>query len=299
MSLEVLDPGLASRIVDRGRPGSRHLGVPVGGAADRTALALGNAFVGNPPDAAAVEICLAGPRLRARVPLACVVYGAPFALTSPRQALAVGKTFTLHEGAELHIGGTSVGMRAYLCVRGGFDAPLILGSRSAVEPLRRGDVLACASGATEARFTRQVMPRFMDGPTLRVLPGLQASWFQGEEFYRREYTVGAASNRMGLRLQSEPLTMPKRQLVSEPVGPGAVQVTSDGQCIVLGVEGQTIGGYPKIAHVIEADLDHLGQLRPGQRIRFAQVSPGDARTWFREQRALLERWVRRLRAAAG
>src|SRR5262249_15069874 len=96
MSLRVLEPGLQTLVVDFGRPHSRSLGVPVGGAADRTSLALGNALVGNPPDAAALEFCLSGPTLEAQCELACVVYGAPFELQSNRQKLTVGKTFTLH-----------------------------------------------------------------------------------------------------------------------------------------------------------------------------------------------------------
>jgi antagonist of KipI len=296
MSLEVLEPGLASRVVDLGRPGTRRLGVPRGGAADCTALALGNALVGNAPDAAGVEVCLTGPRLRASCQVACVVYGAPFALTGSRQSLAMGKTFTLVPGEELHIGGTPRGARAYLCVRGGLQVPLILGSRSALEPLRRGDVLPCASDAMPSRFSMQVLPRFIDEPVLHALPGLQCAWFLEEEFYRQSFIVSTASNRMGLRLEGQPLTMPEPELVSEPVAPGAVQVTRDGQCIVLGVDGQTIGGYPKIAHVIRADLDWLGQLRPGQRVRFMQVKQDQARERWREEHGRLLRWVLRLQA---
>jgi allophanate hydrolase subunit 2 len=84
-------------------------------------------------------------------------------------------------------------------------------------------------------------------------------------------------------------------MVSEPVGPGAVQVTRDGQCIILGVDGQTIGGYPKIAHVIRADLDRLGQLRPGQIIRFVPVSLEEAAKLYRKQQAELSAWIMRLR----
>src|SRR3954470_2281049 len=138
MSLRVLDPGLQSLLVDFGRPAARSLGVPVGGAADRAALALGNALVGNPPDAAALEISLAGPTLQADSELACVLFGAPFEIWSDRRKLTAGKTFTLQQGEELHIGGTRAGMRAYFCVRGGCDGPLVLGSRSALEPLRAG-----------------------------------------------------------------------------------------------------------------------------------------------------------------
>src|SRR5262249_48785677 len=95
MTLHVVEPGLYTMVVDRGRQGSRSLGVPVGGAADQAALAVGNALVGNPPDAAALEIGLAGPTLTAACELACVVHGAPFTLTSDRQPLTAGKTFTL------------------------------------------------------------------------------------------------------------------------------------------------------------------------------------------------------------
>src|SRR5207253_161363 len=119
------------------------------------------------------------------------------------------------------------------------------------------------------------------------------------QFYQQEFTISSDSNRMGLRLQGEPLTLPDRELVSEPVAPGAVQVTRDGQCIVLGVDGQTIGGYPKIAHVIDADLDRLGQVRPGDHVRFVRVEQAAAVALFREQQGRLRQWMLRLSAAGG
>jgi 5-oxoprolinase (ATP-hydrolysing) subunit C len=297
MSLEVLEPGWASRIVDAGRPDCRSLGVPLGGAADRTALALGNALVGNPPDAPALEVCLRGPHLRATTDIACVLYGAPFELDGPRRDLRPGKTFTLRAGDEIHMGGTPEGMRAYLCVCGGFEVAAILGSRSALDVIHRGESLPCRAAALPAHYARNIAPDFADHYALRMLPGLQAGWFHADEFFRQEFTVGTASNRMGLRLEGKPLTMPERELISEPVAPGAIQVTRDGQCIILGVDGQTIGGYPKIAHVIAADLDRLGQLRPGDRIRFVPVTPAEAVTLYREQLARLRSCVLRWRAA--
>jgi antagonist of KipI len=132
---------------------------------------------------------------------------------------------------------------------------------------------------------------------LRVVDGLQASWFRWEGFAEQDLTVSPASNRMGLRLQGEPLTVPERELVSEPVCPGSVQVTRDGQCIVLGVDGQTIGGYPKIAQVISADLDHLGQLRPGDSVRFVRVSMEEATEVFRRRQTELDHWITRLRTS--
>ena len=109
MTLHVVEPGLSTWVVDFGRENYRSLGVPVGGAADRAALALGNGLVGNPPDAAALEINLSGPTLRADCPLACVLYGAPFEIRSDRQRLRAGKTFTLQPQEQLRISGTSLG----------------------------------------------------------------------------------------------------------------------------------------------------------------------------------------------
>jgi antagonist of KipI len=294
MSLEVIDPGWATRVVDLGRPAARRLGVPVGGAADRRSLVLGNGLVGNPPDAAAVEIGLTGPRLRATAELACVLFGAPFTSNAPRP---VGTTFMLQPGDELHVGGTPRGLRMYLCVRGGIQTPPILDSRSGLGPVSRNQVLDCLPGAIPARFAPEIEPRFADEYRLRVLPGLQADWFDEREFYGQSFTVSPAANRMGVRLQGTPLKLPPRELVSEPVSPGAVQVTRDGQCIVLGVDGQTIGGYPKIAHVIRADLDVLGQLRPGNRVTFTIVGQDAAVAADRADADELRRWHLRLVAS--
>jgi 5-oxoprolinase (ATP-hydrolysing) subunit C len=294
MCLTVLDPGPYSLLVDLGRPSSRSLGVPVGGAADRAALALGNALVGNPPDAVALELTLAGPTLRAEHPTACVVFGAPFTFSVP-----AGTTFQLQPGDVLKIGGTPEGVRGYLCVAGGFNTPTILGSRSALEPLRPGDALDCApSSTTPGRSLPFTTSPPHHPTTLRVLDGPQADWFPDGLFFEQTYAVTPASNRMGLRLSGEPLIRQPGELVSEPVAPGAVQVTNDGLPVVLGVDGQTIGGYPKVAHVIRADLDRLAQLRPGTAVRFQRVTPDEAEAAARERAAWLREWLTRLAVAA-
>src|SRR5262245_22415923 len=146
MSLRVISPGLHSLVVDGGRPRTRSLGVPVGGAADRFSLALGNALVGNDPDAAALEVTLAGPTLVSEGPLACVLFGAPFDLAPSR----AGTTFTLQPGEVLKVGGTRTGARAYLCVAGGFGTPILLDSRSGLRPVAAGDVLPCREGRAAA-----------------------------------------------------------------------------------------------------------------------------------------------------
>jgi biotin-dependent carboxylase-like uncharacterized protein len=294
--LIVLEPGLDFRIVDLGRPRTRSLGVPVGGAADRRAFVLGNALLDNPPDAAALEFALKGPRLRAECDVGCVIFGAPFDAFRGDQRVEVGKTFTLCAGDELRIGGTTFGARAYLCVRGGFDAPLILASRCGLDNVQGGELLGCAASQIRGRSCPAIEPHFLeDSTSISAVPGPQASWFSENDFYEQEFTVTPACNRMGLRLTGEPLEMPRSEMTSEPVAPGAVQVTNDGQCIILGVDGQTIGGYPKIAHVIQANLDVLGQLRPGQKIRFKRIGMDEAVRRDREAEADLRRWMLRMR----
>jgi biotin-dependent carboxylase-like uncharacterized protein len=294
MSLKVLASGLHTLLVDCGRPNSRSLGVPVGGAADRFAFAIGNGLVGNAPDAAALEINLAGPTLEANCPLACVLWGAPFEIFRNERPLSSGYTFNLEPGDIVRVGGCKTGARAYFCVRGGFEAPLILSSKSALEPLKAELTLSCNSATMRCRGVRGPWNWNQEPLLLRVLAGSQTAWFSTTEFFDQCFTVAPASNRMGLRLFGRSLTQTPKEIVSEPVCPGTVQVTRDGQCIVLGVDGQTIGGYPKIAQAITADLDKLGQLRAGDKIRFRDASLAEAEKIYRQKRAELEEWLTRL-----
>jgi allophanate hydrolase subunit 2 len=214
---------------------------------------------------------------------------------SDRQQLTAGKTFTLHAGEQLRIGTTPTGASAYLCVGGGFPTKPILGSRSGLAPLSVGAELPCFPGAKSTiRFLPNSIVWNQEPRTLRILAGPQVDWFDFGFFLGQEYEVTPVSNRMGMRLLGNPLRVPEREFVSEPVSPGSVQVTRDGQCIILGVDGQTIGGYPKIAQVISVDLDKLGQLRPGDSIRLSLDSLEEAENLFREKQAELDEWVTRL-----
>jgi len=317
MSLHVREAGLYSLLVDRGRANTRHLGMPLGGAADRVALALGNGLVGNAPDSVALEVTLAGPTLEAQHPIACVVFGAAFQLLVNGRTIPSGTTFTLESGDLLRVGGTRTGCRGYLCVAGGFESAAILGSRSALEPVRAGDVLMCRAARIESHSLRLEEPVWRAGDVsppvvsqstgglasparqglLHVLDGPQRNWFADDRFFMQQYEVSPASNRMGVRFKGTPLLRRPGELVSEAVAPGAVQVTNDGLPVVLGVDGQTIGGYPKIAHVIRADIDLLAQLRPGEHVRFVRVTPDEAEIAAKERAAFLKTWLHRLRLA--
>ena len=304
-SLKLLSAGFATRVVDLGRPRTRSLGVPHGGAADRVSLMLGNALVGNPPCTPGLEISGAGtdPQGRRRPGLRT----AQSAVRCRRRGRGRGRgakaapnaTFTLRSGQELRIGGTPVGIRAYFCVRGGLQVPQALGSFSGLATLAEGAVLACQAGAMKRRFLPAgVFESWNQTGPLRVLPGSQASWFDQAEFLGQEFAVGSASDRMGVRLKAQPLTFPPGEITSEPVCPGTVQVTRDGQCIILGIDGQTIGGYPKIAQVIAADLDRLGQMRPGQRLRFAMIQLPESLGLWQERQQALAQWILRLRVTS-
>jgi biotin-dependent carboxylase-like uncharacterized protein len=306
MSLHVLEPGLYSLVVDLGRPGSRSLGVPVGGAADRTSLMFGNTLVGNSPDAAGMEISLTGPTLRAECDLACVVFGPPFDLRCGVRDLQTGKTFTLHAGEILRIGGTPEGMRAYLCVRGGIQAPVIMGSRSAVKAIQKGEIVHCLPGTIADRFVRppaELCSWVKSRAGLRTLDGGQSRQFSLHQFYGSpgggappEFTVSPESDRTGLRLLGNSVSVPDEELPSEPVCPGTVQVTRS-ECILFGMECGTIGGYHKIAQVISADLDRVGQLRPGDKVSFLRVSLDEAQALYRAKTLELHRWLTRLQVA--
>lgn len=299
MSLFVLDPGLQSLLVGARRLRCRSLGMPVGGATDQSALTLGNALVGNSATTTALEISLRGPVLRANAHVGAVVYGAEFEIASDRQSISAGTTFTLSPGEVLRIGAAVRGTRAYLCVAGGFESPLVLDSHSALAPISAGAELICPASTISRRFLAPDAPSALSREKpqeLRFLPGAQSHWFDHAQFISQTFIVTAASNRMGLRLKSEPLHANGPELTSEPVSIGTVQVTNDGQCIILGVDGQTIGGYPKIAHVIQADFDKIGQLRPNDPIRFVPISLEDAESAFLHQLADLRRWQARIAA---
>jgi biotin-dependent carboxylase-like uncharacterized protein len=298
MSLRVLTPGTFSLLVDQGRPTSRRLGLPLSGPADRTSMILANALLGNESFAPALEMTLSGPTVVAEVDVGLCVMGAPFTVQIDGKEIQSGASFTLKAGQTLRMGGTPKGCRAYLCVVGGFANRSVLESQSAFEPLCADTILRCKTSTVAQRWLSpdDVLGATRETQTLRCLRGPQANWFD-ETFWANNYTVLSASNRMGIRLEGIPLTMPKRELVSEAVAPGAIQMTNDGKPIVLGVEGQTIGGYSKIAHVIDADLDIVGQLRPGAEVRFVSVTEDEAEIAGATYRQHLRQLRRRIRFA--
>lgn len=295
MGFRVLHPGAYSLLVDLGRPHSRSLGMPVGGAADRASYLLGNALVGNPPDAVALEMTLVGPRLEANDSHIVAVMGADFRIRRNGEPQSVGKTFPVRRGDLLSFQPSPTGIRAYLCVAGGFASPRVLESCSTWAPLHDGQVLSCPSHQSCSRFVRLEGLQPWQGQRLRVLRGSHADLVGTEVFITQEYRVQSTSNRMGLRLRgTEPFAGAKSELLSAPVCPGTVQLLHDGHPVVLGMDAQTIGGYPRIAQVIAADLDKLAQLRPGEAVQFQWVDLPTAERAWQARRSWLREWQTRL-----
>jgi antagonist of KipI len=309
MSLRVVDAGLFTTVQDLGRPGFREWGVPIGGAFDRASAAIANALLGNPPECAVIELTLSGAVFRAEKSLAIALAGAPAAAmilssSAPDRDLPIPGCTTLRAHEQLVISRMSRGARLYLAVRGGWQTPMQFGSRSTEVRLSAGASLPALTSTVPTRFLRESLwsepPsaveafRIVDGPDA----GLLGDSAERESFWlSRTFRVGSNSNRMGLRLEGEPIpvTSPPDRL-STPVSPGAIQLAG-GSLIVLGVACGTMGGYPHVGHVASADLDRLGQLRPGDAIRFRRISLGEAREADRLHRESLR--LRRLQIEVG
>lgn len=290
MSLLVVQPGLGSTVQDLGRTGYREWGVPVGGAFDRLSHELANALLGNPLEAATVELTVIGGVYRAETELALALAGAPMeasvkASDGALRALTLPQTVTLKVGDELILRGTPRGARTYLAVRGGWQTPAVLGSRSSEVRLRGGERLPASPGPTLVRRLAEDGLPSPPGAPLRVIPGPDAALLpDGHDWHQGDFQVAPQCDRMGVRLDGPHIDVrAEADRMSAPVAPGAIQVAG-GRLIVLGVACGTMGGYPHVAHVVSADLNRLGQARPGDRLRFELVSLAEARRLDREVR---------------
>ncbi|MFM9108790.1 MAG: 5-oxoprolinase/urea amidolyase family protein, partial [Chloroflexota bacterium] len=297
--MTILSPGALATVQDLGRPGMMRLGVTPGGALDRRALILGNRLLGNDPGAAALECAMAGPTIRFEAPALVCVTGADFGPRLDGEELPMWEPCLVPAGAVLafaHPLRPGSGMRACVCVDGGIAIDPVMGSRSTDlfgrigglggKPLAAGDLLPLGDPAPDPDAVlrrRLVIPAPVpnDGAPFRAVPGPQEDRFTAEgldTFFSAPFTMTPRSDRMGLRLSGEPVRHSRgADTISEGIAAGAVQVPGDGQPIVLLPARQTVGGYPKIATVIGADLDRLGQLAPGDSVRFDQVALDAAR----------------------
>ena len=266
-------------------------------------MRVANLLVGNDEYAPALEVTLMGPTLEFESDSLIALCGASCDGKIGHDHIAANTALNLKAGSVLQCGSTLGGARTYIAIRGGLDVPLVMGSAStdvrgsfggfSGRRLRAGDELRVAEANGPPMRLRSGAPDELraDGP-IRVTRSAQYDWFSPDEygkFLASPYTVSEQSDRAGLRLKGEAITQLRpRQLLTDGIPPGAIQVPPDGQPIVLFVDQQTTGGYPKIASVISGDMHRIGQLRPRDEVRFAEVSIAEAIDALRAQ----ELWLK-------
>ena len=295
--VRIVSPGPAATVQDLGRPGAVHLGVPVSGALDDYAHRVANWLVGNTSKSATLELTMQGGCMEFLAEADIALTGAPMGPRLNGTAVHQWCSLRVRPGDLLSLGFADSGCRAYLAINGGIDVPAVLGSRSTYlgggigghqgRVLAAGDLL-CRDDAPLLKGSRRLpwAPIYPETNLLRTIPGPHDEYFQHslEQFFSTDFTLTPQSNRMGCRLAG--LAVARNQdapasIVSEPVVRGNIQIPADGQPIILLGE-QTIGGYTCIATVLACDLWRLAQARPGNTIRFVQVSLAEGYAIHRE-----------------
>ena len=320
-ALTVIQPGLITTVQDLGRIGHQAQGFPVAGAADPVALRAANAVVGNPQGAAGLEIALAGPTLEVaaesvRVAIAGGTTGLDVLAPDGHVARRAGplESVRLVAGERLRIAAVTGSAVACLAVEGGLEVPPFLGSLSTYlrggfggfmgRALKAGDRLPLARGTAQERpELRGVLELGPPKRPVRVVLGPQDDYFTAEAidtFLSAPYTVTREADRMGLRLDGPKLAHTRSaNIVSDGIAPGAIQVPGNGLPIVLMADRQTMGGYPKIATVISADLPALGRASPGAILHFERVTVEAAQAARRGLEAEIAAFAASLAPAAG
>ena len=314
MALNIIRAGFLTSVQDLGRTGFRQFGVTTSGALDSFALRVANLLVGNDEGAAGLEITLGGLQIRFEDERIVAWCGGEFDVQIGSRALPAGHVAHLQAGDELKFGRAQIGCRCWLAISGGIDVPVVLGSRSTDlranfgglegRTLRDGDQLllgefqqsetAAAAGISSWTAPHDWASPASRHPSLRFIRGVDWNRFNDvtiQRLMQHEFSVSPDSDRMGVRFDGSELKREdETDLISEAVAPGTIQIPPSGKPILLLGDCQTIGGYPKIAHVITVDLGVAAQLRAGDSVRFSEVSLQDAHRGLMERQRDLERF---------
>ncbi|MBA4503026.1 5-oxoprolinase subunit C family protein [Marinobacterium marinum] len=293
MSFKVIDPGMIALVQDGGRAGYQHLGVTTGGPMDEHAFDWANWLLGNPRGSAALEITYGMLVLEALSDMTFALAGADLGATLNGKPLLPWQQYQVQAGDRLKFGTPENGLRAYLAFPGGIQTVARLGSAATVtreklggldgsgKPLQRGDrLLSMESAVAEQRAMPDwAIPDYSEPLKMGLILGYQYECFsitQRMKFFTAPYTVTSNIDRMGYRLQGEPVASEQNGIISEGIALGAVQIPQDGQPIVLMRDRQTIGGYPKIGCVFSLDLAKLAQRKPGDIVEFRLMDVAEA-----------------------
>jgi antagonist of KipI len=314
MIASISHAGFLTSVQDLGRTGYREVGVSLAGALDVFALRVANLLVGNDESAAGLEITFGGLQLQFADERIVAWCGGDFDVQIESRLLPAGHATRLQAREKLKFGRPQIGCRSWLAISGGVDVPVVLESRSTDlranfggfggRALRDGDVLQLGAPprspipVTERVSTWSASKPWsqtaVSTPVLRFVRGAAWELFSDvaiQRFTSEAFAVSTDSDRMGVRLDGPELRRDNDvDLISEAVAPGTIQVPSSGRPILLLGDCQTIGGYPKIAHVITVDLGIAAQLRAGDHVRFSEVSLADAHGLLLERESELKRF---------
>ena len=304
----VVKGGWLTTVQDLGRYGYQQFGIPVAGAMDHFAATVANRLVGNPDPAAALELTLKGPELQFDRDAIIAITGADLSPTISGSNVPLWECIEVPRHSRLTFGQRRAGARSYLAIAGGFDVPLVLASRSTHcssgtggvqgRAIKEGDVLCGGQPMNSVdsligkRLSGRLVPRYGQSATLRIVPGPQQHSFPDvslETLTGSSYTISPQSDRVGYRLTGPRVARDgSARFISDCTAMGALQVPPDEQPILLMVDRQTTGGYPKIAVVISADLQLAAQLVPGDAVTFALCTVADAQGTLRNRCAMLD-----------
>ncbi|SFG56707.1 antagonist of KipI [Halobacillus alkaliphilus] len=316
--LKVLKSGLLTTIQDMGRYGYQKYGVITSGAMDPEAHRIANLLVGNDQRAPTMEITLKGPVLEFQEDALIAVCGGKLSPMIDGETVGLWRPIYIKKGSELRFGNPKKGFRAYLSIAGGLDVASVMGSASTYlraeiggyqgRALDKGDTIDWGKPSESSKQTLkdlkemagsepyQAMDWFVatefSAPiqgecTLKVMEGREFQLFTEESqslFFEEAFQIDSQSDRMGYRLQGNKLKLEnQKDMISEAVTFGTIQVPAEGNPIILLADRQTTGGYPKIGQVATVDLPRIAQLKPGEQVNFQQISHKQA------QYLLLER----------
>lgn len=293
----VIKPGLFTTIQDMGRHGYLKYGVPISGAMDTFSFVTANLLVGNNANAACLEVTFVGPELQASTETQIAITGGEISPKINGQDVPMWQTINVREGDIISFGKMESGARAYLSVRGGINAPVILGSRSTYvrggfggingRQLKTGDVIEGFGLPPISHvylLPKELIPEFKSPFKVHVILGPQKDMFTKRglnTLLSSQYRITAEADRMGYHLEGPKIEhKEKAEIISDALLPGAIQVPKDGQPIILMRDAQTTGGYPKIAAVITPDVSLLGQAKPNDVIIFSEISISQAHERF-------------------
>ncbi len=306
MSIQCVTPGLQTTIQDQGRTGHMHNGVAHSGAMDAVSALMANWLVGNSDDSPLLEITLIGPTLKFTVNITIAIVGARFSVYLNEREVFNNKTININSGDTLRFGRLKAGARAYMAFAAGININKMLGSYATNmtarfgglqgRAMRTGDEIPLNSAKTSShkQIPERLIPQYTGCYLFRSVPTIETHRFDkiaSNQFYDQKFTVSPDSNRMGIRLKGLPIInkLTQQQMVSSGLTQGSIQIPASGIPVISSVDGQTIGGYPRIANIASVDLPLLGQLKAGDRISFCPVSREKSLLLLKNKQQLLQR----------